>query len=215
MRGFHECEFCSGKPARGNGEIEVLGRDGNVYVAPAMVIHYVEAHEYRPPDVFIEAVERLPKHEWAIPVPELSDRVRAVAESRTPENWDALVATFLKSRVGVRAGTLREPPVGLKQRYEFLETKSGQKIGLHKLGVIGASGSVLGYQPELTVVADFENGRGQDSWDFVEFAVCDLIRPAADKGASIAINTSPPGPPSFLRISIEEVAKLCAPSHAR
>jgi hypothetical protein len=176
MRGFHQCEFCSGEPARGNGEIDIPASTGEVYVAPAMVIHYVETHDYRPPDAFIEAVEQLPKLEWAVPVPELSDRVRAVAENRTPENWDAFVATFLKSRVGVRASALREPPVGVKQRYEFLETKSGQKVGLSKLGVIGPSKSVIGYQNELTVVADFENGRGQDSWDFVAFAGHPTVR---------------------------------------
>jgi hypothetical protein len=40
----------------GNGEIRVPGLSGVVYVAPVLVAHYVEAHNYRPPDEFIQAV---------------------------------------------------------------------------------------------------------------------------------------------------------------
>lgn len=69
-RGVHTCEFCP-SPARtpngapqwppvpgttGNGEIRIRGREGRTYVAPVLVLHYIEAHRYRPPDVFIAAV---------------------------------------------------------------------------------------------------------------------------------------------------------------
>ena len=71
-RGYHTCEFCNlsdfqwyneqnGKyrgahwASIGNGEIRVLG-PSVVYVAPALVYHYVSEHQYRPPDEFIEAV---------------------------------------------------------------------------------------------------------------------------------------------------------------
>jgi hypothetical protein len=33
----------------GGAEIRVTGRDGIRYAAPDMIIHYVEAHGYRPP----------------------------------------------------------------------------------------------------------------------------------------------------------------------
>jgi hypothetical protein len=56
MWGSHECEFCSGKGAQGNGEIHVAAPDGNIYVAPALVVHYVECHNYLPPQEFIDAV---------------------------------------------------------------------------------------------------------------------------------------------------------------
>jgi hypothetical protein len=71
-RGSHICEFCPDPPKRlspggipmlypppetmGNGEIRVRGSAGLVYVAPVLVLHYVEAHKYLPPAEFIEAV---------------------------------------------------------------------------------------------------------------------------------------------------------------
>jgi hypothetical protein len=40
----------------GNGEIYVPGRSNIVYVAPALVAHYVEKHDYLPPAEFIDAL---------------------------------------------------------------------------------------------------------------------------------------------------------------
>lgn len=71
MCGFHFCQFCNHEPIRtslwygeqqvlcDNGEIWVSGSDV-IYVAPAMVYHYVTEHGYRPPDEFIDAVMRGP-----------------------------------------------------------------------------------------------------------------------------------------------------------
>jgi len=76
-RGFHQCEFCGtirrlirnqlGIPLEwrghnrnlGSAEIWVASKDGVMYAAPDMVIHYIEAHEYLPPAVFLEALEGL------------------------------------------------------------------------------------------------------------------------------------------------------------
>ena len=58
MWGFHECDLCAGpggKP-KGNGEIHVIGSDGLMYVAPELIVHYIAAHNYRPPQKFIDAV---------------------------------------------------------------------------------------------------------------------------------------------------------------
>ena len=71
-RGSHLCEFCpdplsittrSGlqmiDPSTGtdgNGEIRVTGSDGLTYVAPVLVLHYIEVHQYRPPRSFVTAV---------------------------------------------------------------------------------------------------------------------------------------------------------------
>ena len=41
---------------RGNGQIRVKGPNGTCYAAPALISHYVEIHEYKPPAEFIEAV---------------------------------------------------------------------------------------------------------------------------------------------------------------
>jgi hypothetical protein len=69
-RGRHRCEFCpSPSPESrngllwstapdeimGNGEIHVRGEDGITYVAPVLVRHYVEAHQYSPPAAFVRA----------------------------------------------------------------------------------------------------------------------------------------------------------------
>jgi hypothetical protein len=65
-RGFHFCELCP-PPAHGlefldpisetigNGEIRVPGDRGRTLVAPVLVLHYVEAHQYQPPAEFIRA----------------------------------------------------------------------------------------------------------------------------------------------------------------
>jgi hypothetical protein len=69
--GRHACGFCclTGGPATihyqgrsvaiGNGEVLVPG-ESVVFVAPSSIIHYIDAHEYRPPDEFVEAVLRCP-----------------------------------------------------------------------------------------------------------------------------------------------------------
>jgi hypothetical protein len=69
-RGKHQCEFCPAPPPEarngllwstapeeilGNGEIHVPGKDGITYVAPVLIRHYVEAHQYAPPSAFVLA----------------------------------------------------------------------------------------------------------------------------------------------------------------
>ncbi len=79
FRGAHLCEFCPAPPVvttpkglrliepppgtSGNGEIRVVGSGGRTYVAPVMVLHYIDAHAYRPPQAFIEAVLQLARAE--------------------------------------------------------------------------------------------------------------------------------------------------------
>src|SRR3954471_11041976 len=67
-RGLYGCMFCPGRPTWvtvptatgehvvGHGEIRVSGAGGTRYASPDMIIHYVEAHGYRPPDEFVAAV---------------------------------------------------------------------------------------------------------------------------------------------------------------
>ena len=66
-RGWHGCHFCKEYPVRitdsdgefclGDGEIRVAAKDENVtYVAPNLIYHYVIAHQYLPPDVFLDAL---------------------------------------------------------------------------------------------------------------------------------------------------------------
>ncbi|WP_444875697.1 DUF7919 family protein [Streptomyces griseicoloratus] len=65
-RGMHFCNLCPdfqtarsnisrGNHFIGSGEIHIKGRDGRVYAAPLMIIHYLEAHRYLPPEEFCAA----------------------------------------------------------------------------------------------------------------------------------------------------------------
>lgn len=69
MRGLHYCDFCGEEsPIRmvapvvdgsvwlGMGEIRIRSLEGTVYSAPSLVLHYIQAHNYRPPEEFLEAV---------------------------------------------------------------------------------------------------------------------------------------------------------------
>ena len=75
MRGVHPCVFCpkphdqreprpwiyarsdsAGEYLLGHGEIHVRGIDGQLFAAPTLIVHYVEAHHYRPPHAFVDAV---------------------------------------------------------------------------------------------------------------------------------------------------------------
>ncbi len=63
-RGHHTCRMCGfttydtpGETLhQGNGEIFVRGPNNIVYVAPTMILHYVDAHGYVPPSGFVTAV---------------------------------------------------------------------------------------------------------------------------------------------------------------
>jgi hypothetical protein len=72
-RGWHYCNLCPPSPGPelprpvavdspegefyvGHSEIRVVGPSGTRYAAPQMIIHYVETHEYKPPDDFIAGV---------------------------------------------------------------------------------------------------------------------------------------------------------------
>jgi hypothetical protein len=55
--GFHTCEFCG--RAHGIGNFGVPSGD-LLFVAPEMVVHYIEQHGYSPPPEFVAAVLRSP-----------------------------------------------------------------------------------------------------------------------------------------------------------
>ena len=69
MRGLHNCEFCDAdspvtvlstsgerKVRVGVGEIRVRGRDRIAFAAPTLIVHYIDAHNYLPPQRFLDAV---------------------------------------------------------------------------------------------------------------------------------------------------------------
>ncbi|GAA3794998.1 hypothetical protein ACFS5L_30700 [Streptomyces phyllanthi] len=66
--GTHECDLCpveeTGRP-EGNGEVRVPGPPGIAYAAPFLITHYITAHGYRPPQVFVDAVLAVDLDTWA------------------------------------------------------------------------------------------------------------------------------------------------------
>ena len=63
--GFHQCAFCRNTTERntivaGTANLFIPARTG-VYVAPSLITHYVDAHEYCPPADFQQAVLKCPE----------------------------------------------------------------------------------------------------------------------------------------------------------
>ena len=66
MLGFQYCEFCDGEDdgsveffdhhPKGNCEIRVTSKSGATYAAPILICHYVSAHQYLPPQEFLDAL---------------------------------------------------------------------------------------------------------------------------------------------------------------
>lgn len=66
-RGLHSCEFCEDGSAYfkqnnaiGSAEFRIFAEDGTVYAAPTLLHHYIEAHGYKPPQAFVDAVLQCP-----------------------------------------------------------------------------------------------------------------------------------------------------------
>jgi len=58
MPGAHTCEICGGHSDRGEALVAV---NGNNYVMPRMILHYIQAHRYLPPAKFLRDLD----HWWA------------------------------------------------------------------------------------------------------------------------------------------------------
>ena len=57
--GVYECDLCQYDPPCGQTNLFVP--DGSVlFVCPALIVHYIAAHHYRPPDAFLAAVDACP-----------------------------------------------------------------------------------------------------------------------------------------------------------
>jgi hypothetical protein len=66
-RGWHSCDYCDPydesepghtwiiKDRNGNGEY-IVKWNGKTYAAPILITHYIEDHNYKPPQEFIDAV---------------------------------------------------------------------------------------------------------------------------------------------------------------
>jgi len=58
-KGWHTCPFCRGETSSTQFMIPVEGEDKTFYDVPEMIIHYIEVHNYLPPQEFIDAVMNL------------------------------------------------------------------------------------------------------------------------------------------------------------
>lgn len=58
--GWHDCELCESKPVTGCANVWIPDKSA-VYVAPELILHYIEDHHYRPPIAFIAAVMFCPE----------------------------------------------------------------------------------------------------------------------------------------------------------
>lgn len=56
MTGLKMHDELVGLEALGNGEILVRGAADECYIAPVMIVHYIELHNYLPPREFMDAV---------------------------------------------------------------------------------------------------------------------------------------------------------------
>ncbi|MEU8392691.1 hypothetical protein [Micromonospora sp. NPDC048843] len=64
--GMHECDLCpSDEMHEGTGEIRIPGAPGVAYAAPFLISHYVAAHHYQPPPIFVDAVLAVDLDAWA------------------------------------------------------------------------------------------------------------------------------------------------------
>ena len=57
--GQHECSLCQFDAPRFSANI-FIPYSGRIYAAPVAVVHYIAAHWYLPPEVFIQAVLECP-----------------------------------------------------------------------------------------------------------------------------------------------------------
>ena len=56
--GIHECNICQFNGAGGTYNI-FLPDDGDILVAPELILHYINCHGYLPPERFIRAMKQL------------------------------------------------------------------------------------------------------------------------------------------------------------
>lgn len=79
MRGTHYCSVCPEHTYEdhsywsvtldrniwlGMSEIDILGEGNIIYVAPSLIIHYIEAHDYLPPQEYMDAVMKMSVDEY-------------------------------------------------------------------------------------------------------------------------------------------------------
>jgi hypothetical protein len=194
-RGFHTCPFCIEGNVRGNGEIHVVSSTGEVFVAPALIWHYVVVHDYRPPDQFIEAVNGLGT--GPMDIGKLTQAILTVADEPSSENERAFHEVFIQSRVGVRVST------------EFGFVPSGNYITTCGNRVSIPLARLPDGKPMLLVLADVDKlSKLEAATVFVEFDAKDVREIAINAHAGIIVQTWLSGRSSWAGISEKNLRSL-------
>ena len=58
--GFHRCELCQFVGEQVGKANIYIPFEGNIFVAPELILHYINAHYYQPPPIFCDAVMACP-----------------------------------------------------------------------------------------------------------------------------------------------------------
>lgn len=89
--GLHACDLCPGKEApEGNEKVRIPGEPGIAHAAPFLITHYITAHDYRPPQLFIDAVLTVGLDAWTatrwpdVPFPWVPDGAERTLEQGRP-----------------------------------------------------------------------------------------------------------------------------------
>src|SRR5262245_46311185 len=61
LMGVHGCQLCQYEPGSHASTNLFIPGNGTVFVCPTLVVHYMNAHRYKPPDEFCDAVMRCPE----------------------------------------------------------------------------------------------------------------------------------------------------------
>ncbi|MHB1766834.1 MAG: DUF7919 family protein [Phycisphaerae bacterium] len=212
-RGFHPCELCEAAIASGgitacwggtsrklgSAEIRVVSQAGVTYAAPDLVIHYIEAHGYMPPDEFMQAL--LAKSATTVAgareVITLTESVFAVADHPGQRNHDAFCAMFLRSRVGARipkgSGSLL-PGTRITTAADSFSLPTGTSLGGEAVVVVTAD------IPEIT--------KRDTGGSFLELDARDVVKMAIGRNAGIVVQALSAGRQAWAGISKEEVIQL-------
>jgi len=90
-RGFHVCEICN--ECMGSATLKI-SHNGKIFSAPSNVVHYIEAHDYKPADIVVEAIKNglyVTDNDWSIDW----DRDAEYDEDKIDAKWASKIEEVL------------------------------------------------------------------------------------------------------------------------
>lgn len=176
-RGFHYCPYCTVAEVHGDGEIDVIGLDGTIFVSPVLISHYVESHGYLPPQQYIDSVVSLPWDNGPMNI-DLSPFLLAVLNNPSPEVRNAFYNAFTLSLVGAR----------IQSGSHLVQTGTHVATGKDQFQI------PVGKGPDghsaLIVFADVRQmAKREKGVTFMELAASDLISMAILKNYGIVVQS--------------------------